>query len=120
MRGALPVALAGVDAELLVVFDLPDERIEDLMDQIRQFMNLAAGNWPPERITAFIKQATNELGEWPVSLVFPAIAKARQTLYSPPRFIPWIIEQIEGKAMELRLERERLVQLQALADRPKD
>lgn len=119
-RAALPRAIEGVNAELLIVFDLPDDRVEDLLDEIRQFMNLAGGNWQPERVLAFTKQALNELGEWPVSLVLPAIAKARQTIYSPPRFIPWIVERIEGQRNALVLERDRLLELQALADQPKD
>jgi len=119
-REALPVAIAGVEAELLIVFDLPDTRVEALMDEVRQFLNLTGGNWPPERITAFIKQAANELGEWPVSLVIPAVRKARQTIYQPARFISWIVEQIEGPTGALRLERERLLELQELAKQPKD
>lgn len=120
LREALPVAIAGVGANLTCVYDAPEDVGEALLDEVRQFMRLTAGNWPPERIASFQEQVWVEMADWPVALVMPAIAKARQRIYQPARFVSWIVEQIEGPTLLLRAEQQQLLRLQELADRPKD
>ena len=102
-------------AEATPATDLPTEGKLLFLGEINKFMRLAGGGWPPEQRQEWQDQAAEELAVYPVLLTVPAIREARQRIFSPARFVPWVIEAIADGHARLDREMAQLGQLNAIA-----
>lgn len=114
LKAEVAIAHRGVCAEATCARDNP--AFEDaLAAELGAFLRLTGGGWSPEDKAEWISAATDELMEFPLSMLLPELAKARRREAWPNKLVPAIVEVLEPRLAKLRAEADTLCQLHALS-----
>ena len=112
---ALIDALSGIAAEATCAADHDD--FEDaLVIELGKYLALTAGNWTVEARQEWMNVAIDELNEYPLAHLLPALKRARRFTPWPNKLVPAIAEEIEPRLARLRDERANLLSLKELAN----
>ena len=115
LRGQIREAHGGLGRELLTA--AADERFEDALTvALGRYLGLTAGSWTPEARAEWQNIAVDELMEYPLSMLLPAIKRATRSQPWPNKFVPAIVEELEPRLARLKDEMERLEKLMELAE----
>lgn len=101
----LHAAKRGIDAEMVCAAD--HEHFEDALTlELSKYLALCAGSWSPEQRAEWLGVATEELGEYPLSMLLPTLKRARRSEPWPNKLVANIAEQLEPRYQKLKGEAE--------------
>lgn len=114
MRTQLELADNGICTELSTAAGKP--AYEDaLAAELGKYMRLTGGGWTAEDRAEWINGATDELMDYPLSMLLPELAIARKREPWPNKLVPAIVEKLEPRLARLKAEAETIHTLRALA-----
>lgn len=113
-RADIAAARAGIDYEL-VTAAAHQSYEEALTAELGKYLALTAGGWSVEDKAEWLNAATDELMEFPLSLLLPELRLARRREPWPNKLVPAIVEKIEARVQRLHVEDENLRRLEEVA-----
>lgn len=114
LRSLLPAAIIGLRHELACPAQNDD--FEDALTlELGKYLKLAAGGWPAGEKQEWLIQATEELCEYPLGHLIPALKTARRRQPWANKLVPEIVEHLEPIMARLNREQEVLMALSEIA-----
>lgn len=113
VRAHLPLALAGVRAEVAV----PESKRQRamLLAELTEYLRIGGANMTDAQKDDWFDGCMKELSEYPLSLLIDSVARARKRIKGPWEMVWWVVADIEPAVDRLRLEEERLAKLAEIA-----